>query len=272
MPSASLGPPGRFNPRSRTGSDEEPATTSQDGKCFNPRSRTGSDAFWPCSSLSRAASIHAPARGATKTATGQSTCRGFNPRSRTGSDLRGNLPPPYLLALQSTLPHGERHWTIVVIVPVRQSFNPRSRTGSDRRAYDHTPIPAKLQSTLPHGERRPCRPRATVCCRFNPRSRTGSDVGATQPMLSPASFNPRSRTGSDLIHARAEWRVCRFNPRSRTGSDFFLRIKGKATRSFNPRSRTGSDLPSILPAGQQGELQSTLPHGERPRIKTRSGR
>ena len=101
------------------------------------------------------ASIHAPARGATA-----QTCRPalylqcFNPRSRTGSDL----PVARFL-----------------IVPT--GFNPRSRTGSDTWPCRGIWPKKKLQSTLPHGERQGYSARARCLDGFNPRSRTGSDRG-----------------------------------------------------------------------------------------------
>ena len=80
--------PGRFNPRSRTGSDSSICGIGCRQSGFNPRSRTGSDdpgeRDCPHPAL---ASIHAPARGAT-------CCR--------------QLHSTQMLLLQSTLPHGER--------------------------------------------------------------------------------------------------------------------------------------------------------------------
>ena len=77
---------------------------------FNPRPRTGGD---PCSQVKHQisiVSIHAPARGATASATieiMQLPC--FNPRPRTGGD-------------------------IIVLCPTSSNhrFNPRPRTGGDR--------------------------------------------------------------------------------------------------------------------------------------------
>ena len=101
-----------FNPRSRGGSDgitPYPATAAvlfqstlprrerhsarfrkQWFKYFNPRSREGSDHPQPeLYGLRVVISIHAPAKGATRSARrSSSTCSHFNPRSREGSDSR----------------------------------------------------------------------------------------------------------------------------------------------------------------------------------------
>ena len=174
-----------------------------DRHCFNPRSRTGSDRLLtrltttppklqstlphgerlPASASAAvqfAASIHAPARGATITMpplpSGQALQSTLPHGERRGSSVK---PPSHLL-LQSTLPHGER-----------QRFAPSSRRccaasihapargatcdGSERGADDNL-----LQSTLPHGERPVLGAIASIPRRFNPRSRTGSDVSAAR--------------------------------------------------------------------------------------------
>ena len=188
---------------------------------FNPRSRTGNDDNTNSASRYPFVSIHVPARGTTLSirfssfaCMFQSTFphgerpttlreflqfKCFNPRSRTGNDkrasdklasaekvsihvpARGTTPGSLLRCppdrFQSTFPHGERREP-VDSSPKSSRFNPRSRTGNDR------PAPAPYQSGL----------------RFNPRSRTGNDV-AKAPYFSAGSsgFNPRSRTGNDLI-------------------------------------------------------------------------
>ena len=128
-----------------------------------------------------AASIHAPARGATT---------GF---LRPNHDQRASIHAPARGAtrhaqyhqkpdrLQSTLPHGERQEQIDAIHRA-QRFNPRSRTGSDnhhqggrlrRRASIHAPARGATRGFV----RKLCRPGS-----FNPRSRTGSDCGPFLPL------------------------------------------------------------------------------------------
>ena len=146
---------GRFNPRSRTGSDQKSADSKAESRVsFNPRSRTGSD------------TAGFPGRNGFKEF--QSTLpHGERPLSEW------RISPRQMF--QSTLPHGERPSDVItrpflpsvsIHAPARGatffqhygitetiSFNPRSRTGSDEY-----------------------RERAAVAVRsFNPRSRTGSD-------------------------------------------------------------------------------------------------
>ncbi len=55
----------RFNPRSRTGSDDIAINLGTLGAGFNPRSRTGSDPEQADKIDNAGVSIHAPVRGAT---------------------------------------------------------------------------------------------------------------------------------------------------------------------------------------------------------------
>ena len=57
---------GRFNPRSRTGSDMVVVVVVMVVMSFNPRSRTGSDLGLGRGEIQGGVSIHAPARGATR--------------------------------------------------------------------------------------------------------------------------------------------------------------------------------------------------------------
>ena len=122
-----------FNPRSREGSDCRSLFRFSRSCDFNPRSREGSDVRNLTQHSGRIfISIHAPARGATRS---------------------GSFPGPQLHIFQSTLPRGERQnrifpkssFTLISIhapargatsrVPLYQlaahHFNPRSREGSD---------------------------------------------------------------------------------------------------------------------------------------------
>ena len=112
------------------------------------------------------------------------------------------------------------------------------------------------------------RRRITLSSGFNPRSRTGSD---SQPPLHTgiiSGFNPRSRTGSDWLLGGGLSFDCCFNPRSRTGSDSDVdHIVCHQANRFNPRSRTGSDQGLPDKERQLSMFQSTLPHGERQRMR-----
>ena len=189
-----------------------------------------------------AASIHAPARGA------------------TNGDHRRLLPP----GLQSTLPHGERRRTrqdvssrdaASIHAPARGATN-----GDHRRL-----LPPGLQSTLPHGERLGQAMATGAPSRsFNPRSRTGSDRPIVPPQRRRCRFNPRSRTGSDT-------RLSPPKPDAK-GASIHAPARG-ATSSHQGTILALRRLQSTLPHGERPErttqssrsasLQSTLPHGER---------
>ena len=108
-----------FNPRSREGSDIQPTRNKREtadkfqstlprgerppsfparSRCcryFNPRSREGSDMPELRLTCGKKISIHAPARGATATASvGFARFVNFNPRSREGSDVLPSARPP----------------------------------------------------------------------------------------------------------------------------------------------------------------------------------
>ncbi len=144
----------RFNPRARTGRDQQAAGLQLPCRSFNPRARTGRDGPASESNLRPEVSIHAPARGATQD--GQlfvtinpvsihAPARGATPITAKQAALRAKF--------QSTRPHGARPCASIALC-VCQSFNPRARTGRDG------------------GPR--CMTMTTRC--FNPRARTGRDL------------------------------------------------------------------------------------------------
>ncbi len=55
-----------FNPRTREGCDTQQGTTALDGQRFNPRTREGCDPNFFATFFQKNVSIHAPARGATR--------------------------------------------------------------------------------------------------------------------------------------------------------------------------------------------------------------
>ena len=144
-------------------------------------------------------SIHAPARGATRTAPMQTMPWAFQSTLPHGERQFVPSPDAYWEAFQSTLPHGER--------PERQLARPGGRAIS---------IHAPARGATPDGQRAGADGR-----NFNPRSRTGSDAGARAYQPKVVDFNPRSRTGSDAqrngaaddsdaisIHAPARGATC----------------------------------------------------------------
>ena len=142
-----------FNPRSREGSDRGAAARRGHAGHFNPRSREGSDAEENAQSGVQLISIHAPAKGATRSARSPTQGRAdFNPRSREGSDLKISRSPP-TLGFQSTLPRRERRRQMIMVT-----------------------LTVPFQSTLPRRERRSQNQLISMRMEFNPRSREGSDA------------------------------------------------------------------------------------------------
>ena len=134
---------------------------------FNPRSRMGSDSGSEFFEIVYHISIHAPAWGATRVQTA------------TSVDL----------LFQSTLPHGERRASEIVVMASVGIF----------------------QSTLPHGERHREYPSGRLPRYFNPRSRMGSDRDRLQRNQQSSYFNPRSRMGSDAEFAHGPGAVIRIS-------------------------------------------------------------
>ena len=174
-----------FNPRSRVGSDRNPAILAGFLLLFQstlPRGErpSGLAARPPIVAIS----IHAPAWGATPAAVRPCPkASHFNPRSRVGSDVER-------MADSSTVKH----------------FNPRSRVGSDVARDGGCGAGPGFQSTLPRGERpageNDGEPMGGY---FNPRSRVGSDYERSGKTVGAFYFNPRSRVGSDgkcIYHLR----------------------------------------------------------------------
>ena len=185
-----------FNPRSREGSDCSSRALIYILHNFNPRSREGSDKIIDKPLPIHPISIHAPARGATKT--GCTVC---------GKQI-----------FQSTLPRGERQCTYQRRMDFGD-FNPRSREGSDDIIRLMRRIISTFQSTLPRGERPVLLFAVKLAGNFNPRSREGSDLLRKFFHFAIENFNPRSREGSDGILSKIPCTHKYFNPRSREGSD-----------------------------------------------------
>ena len=82
------------------------------------------------------------------------------------------------------------------------------------------------------------------------------------------NFNPRSREGSDNIMIQIFLTYANFNPRSREGSDLHSAVSvSAADPHFNPRSREGSDSITRPIASTTSSFQSTLPRGERRKLR-----
>ena len=167
----------RFNPRSREGSDGANGNGRSRHYGFNPRSREGSDR--KISRNRRTAfdvSIHAPARGATRSRFRTTYVVGFNPRSREGSDSIYTGISSSASTFQSTLPRGERLHCRRTISHFRKSFNPRSREGSDVAGHFTRCHSLGVSIHAPaRGATHKSDYSIAIIFGFNPRSREGSD-------------------------------------------------------------------------------------------------
>ena len=166
-------------------------------------------------------SIHAPARGATRSATtGAHTFRHFNPRTREGCDSFRNTPRSASQRFQSTHPQGVRHiyeiaqvgssW-ISIHAPARGATHGQRNAdarqyisihaphaGCDDRDNDILP-PHRISIHAPHAgcdhriKINPC-----TAQNFNPRTREGCDLLARFVSALLTHFNPRTREGCDV--------------------------------------------------------------------------
>ena len=143
-------------------------------------------------------SIHAPARGATRSAL---------------------LLPPVKRVFQSTPPHGER--LIAVSTTLTRGEFQSTPPHGERPAYPAVYSRVRrFQSTPPHGERR-LRQRLSygrVRVSIHAPAR-GATVNVGNFFIYLGSFNPRPRTGSDYSTCLVCTGYTCFNPRPRTGSD-----------------------------------------------------
>ena len=234
--------------------------------CFNPRTREGCDCC-VCEVLRavQAASIHAPAKGATTlrfTITRSRAC--FNPRTREGCDALYSTRFMSSQVLQSTHPRRVRRrgLTPSLTVSLLQSTHPRRVRLSGVMMGLSSSL---LQSTHPRRVRRsvlqlrlhlrqasihaPAKG-ATSCgawlsrrhTSFNPRTREGCDSFQNRVLTAGCCFNPRTREGCDAQKRRTLHRRLCFNPRTREGCDVLQTQGQPSAESFNPRTREGCDV------------------------------
>ena len=163
-----------FNPRPRTGSDNNVYTITWYDNAFNPRPRTGSDVHSFRRFAGLCLSTHAPARGATI----------IWQKSK------------HRASFQPTPPHGERQTKLVKIsLPYLLSTHAPARGATSIELLVHKI--SYFQPTPPHGERLQIGDGVRCDVSFNPRPRTGSDFSLPSMAFNALTFNPRPRTGSD---------------------------------------------------------------------------
>ena len=255
-----------FNPRARTGRDWSGQGCSSDHQRFQSTRPHGARLERARVLIrSPAVSIHAPARGATRSALSrvwsarmfQSTrphgarrfrcrwgrgcrCR-FNPRARTGRDA-AVFPAEVDSSVSIHAPARGATTASTAIAGFGPCFNPRARTGRDSRSSALATSSELFQSTRPHGARR-CQ------CQLDsgrwPVSIHAPARGATLPP-DPRStgrqrFNPRARTGRDGLGGRVHTQSHVSIHAPARGATARVRQAHRRSAGFNPRARTGRD-------------------------------
>ena len=233
-----------FNPRSRTGSDVPVASkicavaVLQSTLPHGERLKSAGN-----HNLAAAASIHAPARGATRAMLSLSSPPKASihaPARGATKDAFGKYPD---LALQSTLPHGERQ-TVMFLCKAKVGFNPRSRTGSDGRGLCSVHI---------------------LRAGFNPRSRTGSDTGGGSHKCDCIGLQSTLPHGERLALAQKTLPAVWLQSTLPHGERHVPPDVSDCTSLLQSTLPHGERRPWIMFCPHsQGRLQSTLPHGERP--------
>ena len=147
----------------------------------------------------REISIHAPAKGATKSENSQPCYHShFNPRSREGSDAASTFAFTDLRLISIHAPAKGATLPCTGSVILCQISIHAPAKGATHRIRD-LQRKDRFQSTLPRRERHRLHLIKRSDMNFNPRSREGSDVAALAICDANTNFNPRSREGSDFV-------------------------------------------------------------------------
>ena len=142
-----------FNPRSREGSDVQPASCHFGLVQFQSTLPRGERQEVSDPGIKdRIISIHAPARGATSFYKISFPHVNFNPRSREGSDVQALHRQQVKSPFQSTLPRGERRNCGLMFKP-NGKFQSTLPRGERHKGGTKNRVDNEFQSTLPRGER-----------------------------------------------------------------------------------------------------------------------
>ena len=198
---------------------------------FNPRAREGRDRKPAVIRHGTCVSIHAPARGATRTRVGQASGGDVSIHAPARGATRWSGRWCLSFWFQSTRPRGARpgfgrfdklHLIVSIHAPARGATHKFEGLLLDVVGSIHAPargateaVPAgrvdpEFQSTRPRGarpRRHDTRPRFWQG--FNPRAREGRDGSVRNMRQEKSGFNPRAREGRDLVkvHSCAHWHV-----------------------------------------------------------------
>ena len=273
------------------GATTSPARPAASSTCFNPRARAGRDSV----ALSihdpivlfqstrprgarpgadrqrggrhRQVSIHAPARGATGTATVTATTTvGFNPRARAGRDLRFfrlipreehvsiHAPARGATPVLSSIVH---ELQVSIHAPARGAT--RHESPDERRGRVSIHAPAR-------GATRACWGPSTRMNRFNPRARAGRDRTVGEPRDRPIQVSIHAPARGATIPAITPMNIVAWFQSTRPrGARRPRRWPGRTEAAcFNPRARAGRDVKAGDAAVGIVLFQSTRPRGARP--------
>ncbi len=165
-------------------------------------------------------SIHAPARGATSKPRGlRATTTSFNPRTRKGCDRHTRRDCRlYPVSIHAPARGATSPAFGVDVSPAVSIHAPaRGATEALHGVFDgvvvsiHAPARGATQKNHPGRDYLPC---------FNPRTRKGCDSRISNIRGGKYGFNPRTRKGCDQQEGKSLDRGICFNPRTRKGCDW----------------------------------------------------
>ena len=123
----------------------------------------------------------------------------FNPRSHEGSDRARKHSVPHYLKFQSTLPRGERPFSVMqnhllfnisIHAPTRGATAAYAAATGGLQISIHAPTRGATRTDIASWQHHSY---------FNPRSHEGSDLLSTVSAFPCSYFNPRSHEGSDIL-------------------------------------------------------------------------
>ena len=209
-----------FNSRTREGCDKEDECQVLAFRGFNSRTREGCDLpRGRCPQLFWTVSIHAPGRGATRSAPSNSCYHlGFNSRTREGCDRSRCLLT--------------RRSLVSIHAPGRGATINVDKSTTD----------LQFQFTHPGGVRLlRVRQQRVLSKSFNSRTREGCDTSPRASSRGSRSFNSRTREGCDMALSRNGNYLRKFQFTHPGGVRHGLHFRSCCSACFNSRTREGCD-------------------------------
>ena len=213
-----------FNPRAHAGRDLKCRCDKAMVVSFNPRAHAGRDNMAMHYRTSKGVSIHAPTRGATRTASSPPVSEAFQSTRPRGARRKDSQVMLDLFKFQSTRPRGARPADIPSAITAEAMFQSTRPRGARQSQFAlnqwfkcvsiHAPTrgatPCELQfgafdrpfqSTRPRGARLTVKSMLEAVGGFNPRAHAGRDHRAHWYLKTlRMCFNPRAHAGRDVPH------------------------------------------------------------------------